>query len=214
MLKNDLIDLKNRLIEKYNNVETIAFFQDKNNHINIVIVRISPNETISLKSYNEELQETGYVNAYFHPNNRIFLDTIYCYDEYRGIHIATKLSQLLDFFLKDYDGYIIRGVYEPSQLSTDRERNVYCSQEELEKRADNFYYKNGYLKLSYDDFIHNQSSYSFINEWDDFQLGEELANCIIIKTIQKNKSLSFKKIDGVIVEKSILNPEYVKIRSI
>ena len=214
MLKNDLIDLKNRLIEKYNNVETIAFFQDKNNHINIVIVRISPNETISLKSYNEELQETGYVNAYFHPNNRIFLDTIYCYDEYRGIHIATKLSRLLDFFLQDYEGYIIRGVYEPSQLSTDRERNVYCSQEELEKRADNFYYKNGYLKLSYDDFIHNQSSYSFINEWDDFQLGEELANCIIIKTIQKNKSLSFKKIDGVIVEKSILNPEYVKIRSI
>lgn len=214
MLKTDLTELKNRLIEKYNNVENIAFFQDKNNHINIVVARISPNQAIILKSYNEELQETGYVNAYFHPNNRIFLDTIYCYDEYRGINIASKLSQLLDFFLKDYEGYIIRGVYEPSQLSTDRERNVYCSQEELEKRADNFYYKNEYLKLSYDDFIHNQSSYSFINEWDDFQLGEELANCIIIKKIQKNKSLSFKKIDGLIVEKSILNPEYVKSRSI
>lgn len=212
MLKTDLTELKNRLIEKYNNVENIAFFQDKNNHINIVVARISPNQAISLKSYNEELQETGYVNVYFHPNNRIFLDTIYCYDEYREINIASKLSQLLDFFLKDYEGYIIRGVYEPSQLSTDRERNVYCSQEELEKRADNFYYKNGYLKLSYDDFIHNQSSYSFINEWDDFQLGEELANCIIIKKIQKNKSLSFKKIDGVIVEESILNPGYVKSR--
>lgn len=207
MLKNDLIELKNRLIEKYSNVENIAFFKDKNDSINIVIVSVIPNQVISLKSFNTELEETGYLNIFFHSNNRLFLDTIYCYDKYRGLNIASKLSELADFLLRDYENYIIRGVYEPSQLSYDRVNQVYCSNEELEERANNFYFKNGYLKLSYDYFINNQSLYSFINERDDFQLGEEVANCIIIKRITNNQSLEFKNVDGVIVENSILNSE-------
>lgn len=191
--------LRNELIEK------TAVFHDKNKQKQIVRISIVPNQFIHLKSYNEELKETGYANIYFHPNNRIFLDTIYCYDEYRGLNIATKLSRLIDYLLQDYEGFIIRGVYEPSQLSTDREKGIYCDKKELEERADNFYFKNGYKKISYEDYINNKDLFLFINEKDDFQLGEEIASCIIAKRIQSPRVVGFKDIDGVIVDDSILN---------
>ena len=195
--------LKNELIEK------VAVFQDKNKQKQIVRINMIPNQFIYLKSYNEELKETGYASIYFHPNNRIFLDTIYCYDEYRGSNIATKLSRLIDYLLQNYEGFIIRGVYEPSQLSTDREKDIHCDKKELDERATNFYYKNGYKKITYEDYINNKELYSYINEQDDFQLGEEISGCIIAKKIQSTKVVGFKDIDGVIVDDSILDFECV-----
>mgnify|MGYP004675908891 CR=1 FL=1 len=203
MLKKDLIELKTRLTTKNSSFEKVAFFKDKNSNTNIVLIRIVPKEAIILKSYNDKQEETGYLNIYFHPNKRLFLDTIYCYDKYRGLGIATKLSELVDYLLQDYENYIIRGVYQPSQLSHDRENNISCSKEELIKRANNFYYKNGYFKLSYNEYIKDKGKYPFINEDYDFQLGEELASYIIVKKIEKQKSYPFKEQDGVIVDESI-----------
>ena len=64
------------------------------------------------------------MNIYFHPNKRFFLDTIYCYDTFRGRKIASNLNEIADYIMQKYQGYKIRGVYEPGQLSTDRINNI------------------------------------------------------------------------------------------
>lgn len=160
---------------------------DKNGNIHIVSINIIKDESIKIVSKNEFEKSTGYANIYFHPNKRIFLDTIYCYQEFRGLGIASSISKIIDYVLNEYDGYIIRGCYEPSQLSTDRLEIQTCSSEELEKRAFNFYNSCGYHLLSINDFIREKNLITDLTLNDDFQLCEELSNCIVFKKIKKTK---------------------------
>lgn len=185
-------------------VKDIVVFLDKENGIQLASIRIVPNVVITIKSFNESAQPTGYMDLWFHPNNRIFLDVIYCYDQFRGKGIAGNLSQIADFVLKDYSGYIIRGVYQPSQLSTDREKKIERSQEELNERADNFYSSACYTKIYYDDYITDPSKYPDIDVDNDFQLGEEIAKCIITKKVVSNGKYPFKRIKDVLVSENIL----------
>lgn len=182
-----------------------AIFLDKNRNIQTAVIRYVPNEILWIDSYNKEQQKTGYINLYFHPNKRIFLDVIYCYDEFRGNGIATQLSDLADYFLKDYSGYMIRGVYEPSQLSIDRENSIVKSQEELNLRATNFYHSSDFSIVSLKDYQKKPSSYPNIDIRNDFQLGEELANYIVVKKITPKHNYHFTEIDGILVSDNALN---------
>lgn len=152
------------------------------------------------------------MNIYFHPNMRFFLDTIYCYDEFRGRRIASNLSEIADYIMQKYQGYKIRGVYEPGQLSTDRINNITRDKVELEKRADNFYQSMGYKKIDYKDFREHPERYSEIDEELDFQLGEEIAKTIIVKDIMPKQQYPFKVINGVLVNKNALEREIEKER--
>lgn len=199
-----LCDLKNKFKDDPY-FKSIALFLDKEGNINYVVIRIDPNSLIALKSFDENMKQTGYINIYFHPNKRLFLDTIYCYDDYRGKGIAGNLSEIVDFILKDYSNYIIRGEYNPSQLSSDRENNIYCSKKELETRADNFYRHAGYDKIHYTDYVKNPSKYPDININDDFQLGEEISDCIIVKKIIQKENYHFKELNNLIVSEKIID---------
>lgn len=97
------------------------------------------------------------MNIFFHPNKRFYLDTIYCYDQFRQSGIATLISELADYILKDYNEYVIRGVYEPGQLSTDRYNNIERSKEELEIAARQFYEKAGYMIIKYYEYLRDKS---------------------------------------------------------
>ena len=147
------------------------------------------------------------MNIDFHPNMRFFLDTIYCYDAFRGRRIASNLSEIADYIMQKYQGYKIRGVYEPGQLSTDRINNITRDKVELEKRADNFYQSMGYKKIDYKDFREHPERYSEIDEELDFQLGEEIAKTIIVKDIMLKQQYPFKVINGVLVNKNALERE-------
>lgn len=147
------------------------------------------------------------MHIYFHPNMRFFLDTIYCYDAFRGRKIASNLSEIADYIMQKYQGYKIRGVYEPGQLSTDRTNNIIRDKGELENRADNFYQSMGYKKINYKDFREHPERYSGINEDLDFQLGEEIPETIIVKTITPKQQYPFKVISGVLVNKNALERE-------
>lgn len=147
------------------------------------------------------------MNIYFHPDKRFFLDTIYCYDAFRGRRIASNLSEIADYIMQKYQGYKIRGVYEPRQLSTDRINNITRDKVELEKRADNFYQSMGYKKIDYKDFREHPERYSEIDKELDFQLGEEMAKTIIVKDIMPKQQYPFKVINGVLVNKNALERE-------
>lgn len=149
----------------------------------------------------------GYMNIYFHHNKRFFLDTIYCYDTFRGRKIASNLSEIADYIMQKYQGYKIRGVYEPGQLSTDRINNITRDMAELKKRADNFYQSMGYKKIEYKDFKKHPEKYTEIDETLDFQLGEEIPDTIIVKDVTTKQQYPFKIINGVLVNKNALKRE-------
>ena len=147
------------------------------------------------------------MNIYFHPNMRFFLDTIYCYDAFRGRKIASNLSEIADYIMQKYQGYKIRGVYEPGQLSTDRINNIIRDEKELENRADNFYRAMGYKKIGYEDFRKHPERYSGIDENLDFQLGEEISDTIIVKNIIPKEQYPFKVINGILVNENAFERE-------
>ena len=181
-----------------------AIFLDKKDQLQIAHIHYIPNVLLSINSYNKNQQETGYMYLYFHSNKRIFLDVIYCYDEFRGNDIAKHLSNLADYLLQDYSGYIIRGVYHPSQLSIDRKNSIVRSQEELNLRATNFYHRCGFSIVSLEDYQKNPNFYPELSIGDDFQLGEELANSIIVKKIECKLDYHFTEIDGMLVNDNAL----------
>lgn len=169
-----------------NIIEKETSLTDKSGDTHLVRIFIIENEYISIRSF-KGLECTGYINMYFHPNKRIYLDTVYCYDEYRSLGIATKLSEIADSILEPFEGYIIRGAYIPSQLSYDREMGHKCSKEELNRRALNYYHKNGYEILSFVDYLKNQNKYPDLTVKDDFELSEELADIIVYKKIKPKR---------------------------
>lgn len=182
-----------------------AIFIDNIGKVHIAVITINPKKFIDIHVYNEANESTGYMQLWFHPNNRIFLDTVYCYDKYRSRGIASKIGELADFLLRDYIGYVIRGSYEPKQLSTDRENNIYRDQLELNLRASEFYKKCGYQIVSLKDFLDKPHLYPELNKNDDFQLGEELASFIVEKKIIPLENYYFSDIDGVYVHNNAID---------
>ena len=147
------------------------------------------------------------MRIFFNPNMRFFLDTIYCYDAHRGRGIATNLSEIADYLLQGFQGYRIRGVYKPGQLSTDRDKNIIRDKEELERRADAFYCSTGYTKIEYEDYKAHPEKYPGIDEINDFELGEEVARTIVVKDVKPKKKHPFRVINGVLVNENVLKKE-------
>lgn len=196
-------------------IKDVAVFLDSKNEIHMASIRIIPNVIIEVVSYNDKFERTGYMTVCFNENNRFFLSGVYCYDEYRGRNVAGNLSKIMDYMLRDYPGYIIRGVYNPTQMSTDRLNHIERPKEELEKRADNFYASAGYTKIYYKDYKANPDKYPDIDEYDEFQRGEGLAKCIIVKKIaprKKGEQDEFTQIGDVLISRNAM--PYVKERSI
>ena len=177
-----------------------AVFIDYDNNEQYAEIIIVQGMFIGIKTFNSDNKETGYMNIFFHPNKRLYLDTIYCYDQFRNKGIATFISELADYILKDYEGYVIRGVYMPGQLSTDRENNIIRSKEELEIATRKFYNRNGYEIINYADYIKNKGKYSFLVD-NDFYLGEDGPTTIVAKQLYP-KEYSFYEEDGIIYHNS------------
>lgn len=184
--------------------EKRAVFVDNIGKVHVALLRINPELFVDIRTYSDENEPTGYMRLWFHPNNRIFLDTVYCYDKYRSRGIASKISDLADFLLQEYIGYVIRGVYEPKQLSTDRKNNIYRDQQELNLRASEFYKKCGYQIVSLKDFLDEPYLYPELNKLDDFQLGEKLADFIVEKKIIPMEKYQFCEMDEIYVHNNAL----------
>jgi len=190
-------------------IEKQAYFYDNKNNLQYAEIIVSEKKFIGIKSFDENNNPTGYMLIFFHPNNRLFLDTIYCYDEFRQSGIATKISELADYLLKDYIGYKIIGEYKPGQLSTDKENNIKRSKEELEKSARKFYEKNGYKVIKYADYLNNKEMYDYIIA-DDFNICENTSNIIVAKKLIE-KEYPFTEKDDIIYHNNYLRQNIKKL---
>ena len=174
-------------------IEKQAYFYDNKNNLQYAEILITKNKFLGIKTFNENNVPTGYMHIFVHPNNSLFLDTIYCYDEFRSSGIATIINELAEYLLKDYIGYKIIGEYKPGQLSTDR--NIKRSKEELDNKARSFYLKNGYQIIKYTDYLKNKDKYDYINSKDFIK--ENISDTIVAKKL-KEKEYSFYEEDGII----------------
>lgn len=185
-----------------------AIFYDNKNNKQYANILITEDKFIGINTFDEQSNPTGYMHICFEENNRFYLDTIYCYDRYRKSDIASIISNLAEYILKDYIGYIIRGEYKPGQLSTDIESNNH-TQEELDTAARNFYEKNDYQVIEYNTYINNKDSYNFITEKDFYFAGIK-KDKIVVKII-KEKKYPFVETDGIIY---YTNYDYEEIKRI
>ena len=174
-----------------------AFIEDNSGNLMQAIIDIKQ-DSISIRMFDISFKLLGYINIQIQKNNRLFLSEIYCYDVFRGNGIGTKLSELADYILKDYQGYILRGIYYPTQMSKDL-NNIDRSKEELDERATNFYEKNGFGILKYEDYINNKEEYEFLDEKLDFTINGQIINEIVYKLIQE-KNYKFYEDNGLIFD--------------
>lgn len=169
--------------------ELKAFYINKNDMLYNANISIN-GESINIKTFDQAGNNTGYSNIFYQPNKRFYLDTIYCYDKFRGNGVATFINELIEYLLKDYEGYVIRGRYMPTQLSTDIIDRIYRSDEELDLMARNFYTKFGYEIVDYNEYLKNMVKYPYLRK-KDFKIGEELS-VIVAKPIIKKEHLFFE----------------------
>ena len=173
----------------------LAYFVDQKDCLQKAVININE-ACITIDTYDQDENQTGYTCLHFQQDHKIFLEVIYCLDEYRGYGIASYINELTEYLLKDLEGYVIRGNYHPCQLSTDRENHIERSNEELDLRAKAFYNSAGYEIVNYHEFMNNKEKYPYLEE-NDFLLGEEEPGTIVAKPIIK-KSHNFFEQDGVI----------------
>lgn len=169
-----------------NIIEKQVKFTDSHGNEQKAIISFRDELFLDIKAFNKENKPTGYMSLYFHSSNRLYLNVIYCYDEFRGLGIATAISNLADYILRDYAGAVIRGAYEPGQLSTDRENKIERSYKDLDARARNFYAKAGYEIVKYEEYLENKEKYPYLNI-EDFYLGEDGPTTIVAKPIVTKK---------------------------
>lgn len=206
----DFLELKERMLEQGHHLDKkFAIFKDGKGDINVVEIYINLGQCFMLKSRNEQGENTGYMNIYFNPNKTFYLDVIYCYDTFRGRKIAANLSEIADYILQKYQGYIVKGSYEPQQLSTDRISEISRDKKELEQRADTFYSSAGYQKVTYKDFKSHPERFPNIDEFS-FQFGEEVAETIVVKTIRQKQKYPFQIKDGVLISENVLENQIEK----
>lgn len=177
-------------------IEKQAFLNDYKGNEQQAIIRINDGIFVGIDTFNQNNDPTGYIRIYFHPNNRLFLDVIYCYDEFLGAGIATLISDLADYVLSGYSGYVIRGAYDPKQLSTDRENQIERSERELDIRAREFYAGAGYEIVEYESYLNNKDKYPYLVK-EDFYCGEGGPTAIVAKEIV-SKEHSFLEDNGII----------------
>ena len=167
----------------------LLYFSDNKGNIYHGDIIINENKGILIYAYDKDENEVGYMHIYYPPNNRLFLDVIYCYEKYRQLGIASSLSELADFLFKDCQGHVIRGIYMPGQMSTDRMSKQKFGT--MDNAARMFYAKNGYDVIGYSDYVLNKDKYPYIND-SDFCLGEDDTDVIVAKVMQDKDYLYYE----------------------
>lgn len=183
--------------------KTFGFFKNKFGEIGIAYVKEYPRKFISIITYNEEGEKTGFIDIFVHPS-RFYLSEIYCFKKFRGTGIADNLVLLADYLLKDYVGVIMRGVLMPhdSVLDDTAISQDICSRN---ARVEAFYRKSGFDIVKRKEYLANSSKYPLIDYNIDFLKYEEIPDVIIIKQITGNSS--YIKKNGLLFASNALDRE-------
>lgn len=182
-----------------------AFFCDKAGLLEIVFMRYSSVANFhEIISFNEDGEQTGFNMVYVHPDRRLYLSEIYCLRKFRGLGIASALTDLMDHITQKYEGYILRGVRNPYDAMGDITCGTFENKEQLLKRANNFYRARGFTIVKHDEYLSNPSMFPLVDYEKDFLNYEEIPDCILVKRVEQ-KDNPYKNVDGILVHENALS---------
>lgn len=170
-------------------MEKKVVFYDNNGNICYAIINIY-DTVIMIKGYDEFGQETSILKVLIEDNS-CYIDYLTCFEPYRHKGIATALLDIVDFTLKDYNGFIY-GKYSPYDNSV--------SAEKLDEITNSFYKKNGYTVISKEQFLENVSNYPELTEKNFEETKEKFGHSIVFKRNKKKQSYRFIEKDNTITE--------------
>ena len=195
------------VIEYYRKTEEglkdIALSLDKKgNTILSLIKKDDIAEATRIDTYTMEEEKCGYIDVRtsFCTANRLYLSQVYCYEKFRSLGIASNMSSLLDYILKDYLGYVIYGDFNPAQMSTDTIDGK-MTKEELIRRAKEFYKKARYEVLTCSEYMANKSRYPYLDKEVDFGTYHEYMTRVF-KKIEAQNEYDYTLVNGILVHKN------------
>lgn len=205
-------------VKEQNNVykgpSQVALFLDKEQNLCFALI-VNVRNLYIVNVYNEFLNILGYFHLSFFNEKVSYLDVIYTYHHLRGLGIGKQMSNLMDYILKSKDSNFVYGSYMPQQLSDDKRNDIYCSQEELENRAANFYTSTGFhfitaenLKTCIEQFpeLNDQNLKAIINL--------EIEEKIVYKRVDKTKDCKYKDYGDVLIHEDVLKLKKEKVENI
>ena len=170
-------------------MEKKVIFYDNNGSMCYAIIDIS-DTVIIIKGYDEVGRETSFLKLLL-KENIWYIDYLVCFEQYRNKGIATALLNMVDYILKDYNGFIY-GKYSPCDDS--------IPDEKLNEITNSFYVKNGYTVISKKDFLENISNYPELSEKDFEKTKEKFGHSIIFKRNIKKQNYRFIEKDNILME--------------
>lgn len=181
-------------------LKAMYVFRDALGELQYAKAYLNADRSVAVRVQNAAREEVAYMTIYPHFHQRLFLDVVYTFTKFRGRKIASYMDKIAEHFLTEngYDGFLLRGAFHPTQMASDRQNNVYCAPEELDKRAGAFYRGRGYQIVDVEDFEAHPEQYPNLTMRDDFELGEGVTRSIVVKTVHKQKlpdSINFLSAD-------------------
>lgn len=166
-----------------------VIFYDNNDDLCFAVIDIS-HSIIIIKGYDEFWRETSLLKLFLKEDS-CCLENIICYEKYRNNGIATCLLNIVDYILKDYNGFIY-GKYSPSNKSV--------SFEELDEITSTFYEKNGFTIITKKEYLENPSNYPELSEKYFEDTRKEFSNSIVFKKNVKKQNYRFIEKNNNLVE--------------
>lgn len=195
-------------VKKQNNVykgpSQVALFLDKEQHLCFALIVNVRNISI-VNVYDEFLNSLGYFHLSFFNEKVSYLDVIYTFHHMRSLGIGKQMSNLMDYILKNKGSSFVYGSYLPQQLSDDKRNNIYCSQEELESRATNFYNSTGFHYITAENLKKCIEQFPELNDQNlKAIINLEIEEQIVYKKVDKTKDCKYKNYGDILIHEEVL----------
>ena len=169
------------------------FFYDKEEKLNYLKI-IKNDENITLTSYNDSDERTGYIDAVVN-GDMVIINSIATFSKFRRKGIASNLIDILEFLVGE--NCLLCGSYYPFAITGDKTSDL--SYDIKDKQARSFYGQKGYRIVAKEEFMKTPDNYPELNI-DIFKMAYEISNySLVYKQASANKYNIFKGYNDIAI---------------
>ena len=185
----------------------VAIFKDKSGCLQFIVIKIGfTDASLRINVYNEDCEITASLNVDKNRDKNFYFYNLLVERKHRRLNIATHLCELIDFILYDYKELSIIGIFEPFEFTEDRENIIYGVDESGIKE---FYKRNGFEIVSYEDYIRAKEKYKDLYS---INFGRDKKDILIYKKIGENPH-NYRQVGDLILHNNVFS-EIDRIREI
>lgn len=151
-------------------------------------------ETFIINVCNSEKQVIGEVRLSCSDKRLFYIYNLFMSDNYRNEHLGSRMIEILDYLIRDYECKNIYGVFEPFELYKTK-----FDMDKLKDIARKFYHANNFLIIDYIDYVRNKEMY---NEIKRSHFGASASQKIIYRNFVPEQYM-FNELGNVLVHNSV-----------